>query len=119
MDVSSVSEKRGLFATSGLIGAVLASTCCIVPLVFVTLGVSGAWIGTLTALSPYQWVFVTATLGFLGVGFWSVYFKPKARCNPDSYCAPTSDRMVRAALWLGTVLVLIAIAVNVLTPLLL
>ncbi|HNP35408.1 MAG TPA: mercuric transporter MerT family protein [Woeseiaceae bacterium] len=29
------------------------ATCCIVPLVLITLGASGAWIGSLTALKDY------------------------------------------------------------------
>ncbi|WP_222873573.1 mercuric transporter MerT family protein [Hankyongella ginsenosidimutans] len=52
-------------ATGGLIGAVLASSCCVVPLVLVTLGVSGAWIGSLTALEPYKLFFVLVTLALL------------------------------------------------------
>ncbi len=120
MDETTVTEKRGLLATGGLIGAILASSCCIAPLAFVTLGISGPWIGNLTALAPYQWLFVVATVGFLGAGFWTVYFKPKAACEEGSYCAtPTSDRVVKTALWTATVLVIAAIAVNVLTPLLL
>ena len=47
-------DHKGLFATLGLAGAFLASACCIVPLVLVTLGISGAWIGNLTALEPYK-----------------------------------------------------------------
>ncbi len=120
MDETTVRERRGLLATGGLIGAVLASSCCIAPLAFVTLGISGAWIGNLTALAPYQWLFVTATVGFLGAGFWTVYFKPKAACEEGSYCAtPTADRVVKTVLWIATVLVIAAVAVNVLTPLLL
>lgn len=120
LDATRVSDKRGLLATGGLIGAVLASSCCIAPLAFVTLGISGAWIGNLTALAPYQWLFVMAAFGFLGAGFWAVYFKPKPACEQGSYCAsPTSDRLVKTVLWIGTVLVITAIAVNGLTSLLL
>ena len=120
VDVTKASERRGLLATGGLIGAILASSCCIAPLAFVTLGINGAWIGNLTALAPYQWLFVVATFGFLGAGFWVVYFKPMAACEEGSYCAsPTSNRVVKTVLWIGTVLVIAAVAVNVLTPLLL
>ena len=117
---TTVTEKRGLLVSGGLIGAILASSCCIAPLAFVMLGISGAWIGNLTALAPYQWLFIIATVGFLGAGFWTVYFKPKAACEEGSYCAtPTSDRVVKTALWIGTVLFIAAVAVNLLTPLLL
>ena len=36
---------RGALAAGGL-AAILASTCCLGPLVLVALGFSGAWIGT-------------------------------------------------------------------------
>ncbi len=65
-----------LLATGGVLGALAASSCCIVPLVLFTLGVGGAWIGNLTALAPYQPLFAALTLGFLGAGFYLVYRRP-------------------------------------------
>ena len=62
-------RKRSFFASGGVIGAILASSCCIVPLLFVMLGVSGAWIGSLTALEPYKPVFAGIALVFIGLGF--------------------------------------------------
>ena len=60
LDATKLSDRRGLLATGGLIGAVLASSCCIAPLAFVTLGICGARIGNLTALASYQWLLVNA-----------------------------------------------------------
>lgn len=40
--------RKRLVAAGGLIGAILASSCCIAPLLLLTLGVSGAWMGNLT-----------------------------------------------------------------------
>src|SRR3546814_17640073 len=37
-----------------------------------SLGAGGAWIANLTALAPYQPIFIAATLGFLGYGFYAV-----------------------------------------------
>jgi mercuric ion transport protein len=103
-----------------MLGAVLASTCCIGPLLLLSLGVSGAWIGNLTALAPYQPYFLTATAGFLGAGFWKVYRKPKTVCAEGSYCAsPRSDRVLKVALWAATALALTAVGVNWIAPLLL
>ena len=108
---------KGLLAAGGLLGAVLASSCCIVLLLLVTLGIGGAWMGNLTALEPYKPYFVVATLVFLGLGYWQVYFKPKPVCESDSYCAsPTSGRVTKVALWLATVLVLLAITINYWAP---
>jgi mercuric ion transport protein len=65
----SANRKQGLFATGGVIGAILASTCCIAPLVLLTLGVSGAGIGNLTALEAYKPLFAGIALVFIGLGF--------------------------------------------------
>ena len=104
-------------ATGSVIGAVLASSCCIVPLVLVTLGVSGAWIGSLSALEPYKPWFAAVTMLFLGIGFWQVYWRPQQECEEDSYCAsPKSDRVVRIALWSATLLVALALTINYWAP---
>ena len=106
-------EKRGWLAVGGLAGAIFASSCCIAPLVLVTLGVSGAWIGNLTALEPYKWYFVAITLGFLAAGFWHVYFRAKPACEDGSYCArPQSSIITKTALWMGTLLIVLSITID-------
>ncbi len=110
--------KKRIAATGSVIGAILASSCCIVPLMLVTLGASGAWIGNLTVLEPYQPLFATVTFVFLGFGFWQVYRKPSAPCEEDSYCAtPASDLIARGALWTATILVLLALTIDFWAPL--
>jgi mercuric ion transport protein len=109
--------RKGLIAAGGVIGAILASTCCVVPLLLLTLGVSGAWMGNLTALAPYQNYFIAITLVFLASGFWHVYWKPKKACDTDSYCAsPASDRVVKIALWVATALIAAALGINFILP---
>lgn len=111
-------RKRKLFAAGGVIGAILASTCCVVPLLFVTLGISGAWIGSLTALEPYKPYFAGVALVFIGLGFRQVYFKAKPACVEGSYCAkPQSTVIAKSALWLSTVIVLLALTINWWAPL--
>ncbi len=111
-------KGKGIYATGGLIGAILASTCCIAPFIFLLLGISGAWISYLTALAPYQPIFLVISLGFLGVGFWKVYGKPKADCQEGSSCATVpSDRVIRMALWTATLLIFAAFGVEALGPL--
>jgi mercuric ion transport protein len=39
-------RRQNLMAAGGLLGALAASSCCILPLVLFGLGVSGAWIGS-------------------------------------------------------------------------
>ena len=110
--------KKRIAATGSVIGAILASSCCIVPLVLVTLGASGAWIGNLTVLEPYKPIFAAVTFVFLGIGYWQVYHKPEIACEEGSYCAtPASNRIAKGALWSATILVLLALTINFWAPL--
>ncbi len=110
--------RKRLVAAGGLIGAILASSCCIAPLLLLTLGLGGAWMSNLTVLAPYQGYFIVATLAFLGTGYWYVYFKPRQACEDGSYCAsPQSDRVIKLVLWAATALIALALGVNFIVPL--
>ena len=107
-------------AAGGLIGALAASSCCIVPLMLFGLGVSGAWIGNLTRLAPYQPCFIAATLGFLAAGYWLVFRTSKTVCAEGEACArPLPRRLVKTALVVATVLVMAALGFDFLALLLL
>lgn len=113
-------RQQHLVAAGGILGALAASSCCIVPLILFGLGVSGAWIGNLTALAPYSPFFVAGTAGLLGYGFYLVYWKPRRACAEDTACArPIPNRLVQLALWIATVLVIAAFALDYIAPLLL
>jgi len=106
-------------AVGSIVAALLTASCCVVPLVLVTLGVSGAWIGSLTAMAPYKPWFAVSTFGLLGYGFWHVYRRPEpAGCEPDSYCAkPISKRITQTSLWVALLLVFVALTVDFWAPL--
>ena len=111
-------RRQTLLAAGGLLGALAASSCCILPLALFSLGVSGVWIGRLSALAPYQPIFITITIVFLGYGYWLVYRKPKAACAEGAACArPLPNRVVKLGLWIATSLVLLALAWPYLLPL--
>ncbi|MDE2229461.1 MAG: mercury transporter MerT [Alphaproteobacteria bacterium] len=113
------SRTAGLAAAGGVLGALVASTCCIVPLVLFTLGISGAWISNVTALEPYQPIFFATTAGFLGVGYSLVYRRQKVACANGTCAQPLPTRVVKAALWVATALVIAAAAFRYLASLLL
>lgn len=113
-------KRQRLIAAGGVLGALAASSCCIVPLILFSLGIGGAWIGNLTALAPYKPLFVAGTAGILGYGFYLVYWKPKQACADGAACArPVPSRFVQLALWTATVLVAAAFAFDYVAPLLL
>lgn len=106
-----------LAAAGGVLGALAASSCCILPLVLFSVGAGGAWIGNLTALAPYQPIFVAITLGFLGYGHYLVYWRAKKACADGTACArPLPNRTVKIALWSATVLVVAALAFPYVAP---
>ncbi len=111
--------RKTVFASGSVLGALAMSSCCIVPLVLFSVGLSGAWLGKLTALYPYKWYLFVPAAGFIAAGFYFVYRKPKA-CDDGAYCAtPPSDRINKVALWSSTVLVLAALAFPYAAPTLL
>src|SRR5712692_1920991 len=96
-----VGNRRGqaMMAAGGVLGALAASSCCILPLVLFGLGVSGAWIGNFTQLAPYQPYFLAATIACLGYGYWLVYRSSKVACADSEACAtPLSKRLVMVGL---------------------
>ena len=112
-------SQARLIAAGGMLGALAASACCILPLVFVTVGISGAWIGNLTALSPYKPYFAAGTLALVGYGYYLVYVRPKQACADGSCSRPLPGRVVKFSLLIATVLVVVALAFDYVAPLLL
>jgi len=109
-----------LMAAGGLLGALAASSCCILPVVLFSLGISGAWIGNFTRLAPYQPYFLTAAIVFLGTGYWLGHRASQAACVEGEACArPLPNRLVNIVLVVATVLVLAAVGFDFLAPLLL
>jgi mercuric ion transport protein len=107
-----------LLTVGGLLGALAASSCCIVPLVLFGLGVSGAWIGNLTRLAPYQPYFIAATVACLAGGYGLLYRSRKAVCANGEVCArPLPNRIVTIGLILSTVLVIGALGFDFIAPL--
>jgi len=115
-------SERGttLIAAGGLLGALAASSCCILPVALFSLGISGAWIGNFTRLAPYQPYFLTAATVFLGSGYWLVHRASQAACVEGEACArPLPNRLVKIVLVAATVLVLAALGFDFLAPVLL
>ncbi len=95
----------------GMVAAILASACCLGPLVLVMAGVSGAWISNLTLLEPYRPVFIGVALLCMAFAWRQIYRAPAAaECEPGSLCAlPQSNRVYRVMFWVVSALVLLAL----------
>lgn len=103
--------RDGVTPKWGLVGAVAAavgaSVCCLGPLLLLAFGVSGAWLGSLTAMQPYRPYWMAATAVFLGLAFFGVYRRSReVACAPGSACTPHAGRRNKIILWIVTALVL-------------
>ncbi len=106
---------RGALAAGGL-AALLASACCLGPLVLVLLGFSGAWIGNLTALEPYRPLFIGAALVSMFFA-WRRIHRPASQCTPGEACAiPRVRRTYRIIFWVVAALVLVALVFPYVLP---
>jgi mercuric ion transport protein len=92
-------RKAGGLLGFAVLAAILASTCCVLPLVLVLVGITGAWMVHLTVLKPLTPWAIALTLGALGWAGW-LLFRPAAACAvDDENCATTRPAMRR--LFLG------------------
>ncbi len=108
--------ETGALVTGGLAG-LLASVCCIGPLLLVSLGFGGAWVGMLTVFYPYRWIFFGISALAL-IFAWRKIYRPTGQCAPGQICAvPRVRRAYKIALWMVAALVLITFASPYFAPL--
>ena len=111
--MAQLNAKSSLVA--GVIAGIGASVCCVGPLLLLALGISGAWIGNLTALEAYRPIFIGITLLFLGLAFRKLYLVPRA-C-PENACGELRViRRQRLAFWTVAALLLCLLLVPVVVP---
>lgn len=113
--MSASRDGGGALATGG-VAAILASTCCLGPLVLVALGFSGAWIGNLTLLEPYRPIFIGAALVALFFAYRRIY-RPVQDCKPGAVCAiPRVRGSYKLIFWIVAALVLVALGFPFVVP---
>lgn len=97
-----------LLVAGGLVSAFGAASCCALPLLLGSLGIAGAWLGTLALLAgPYRPTLLTAAVICL-VGGGTVLLwrrRPAAACALNTICGqPVPTALITGALCLGAVL---------------
>src|SRR5258708_31697536 len=91
--------KDKAFLGASLLAALVASFCCILPIVFALagMGIAGAS-AFFAAWRPYL---QGLTFALLGIGFYLSYRKRRNACEPGSACErPAVNRSGRVGLWL-------------------
>ena len=90
-------ETASLLA--GALAALGASSCCVLPLAVVSLGLSSAWVAQLRTLEPYYPAFIALAIALFAFAFWRLYLRP-VPCAPGEACAnPAVRRRQRIAFW--------------------
>lgn len=107
----SVARHRPVRSSLGaIVAAVLASLCCIGPVLFVTLGVGASLARTFEPLRP---VFTILAVALIAAGFYSVYGRRKsliadAACEADGVCSVARSRTQdKVVLWVATFIALV------------
>jgi mercuric ion transport protein len=109
--------SQRFLAGGGVLGALAASSCCLVPLALFGIGVGGAWIGYLTRLAPYQPYFLGVAAGCVGLGYWMRHQSRRAVCAEGEICASRlPNRIVTAGFVLAGALVVAVLALDFLAP---
>lgn len=107
---------RAALITGGL-AAIVASACCLGPLILITLGISGAWISNLAVLEPYRPIFIGGALIAMFFAYRRI-FRPAQVCSPGEVCAiPRVRTSYKLLFWLVASLVLVALGFPYVLPL--
>lgn len=91
-------RKETVSTTGSIVTALLATSCCVGPAIFVIFGASIGFMGRLSVLSPLRPYFLAAAFVLLGYSFWKLFLK-KADCN----CVADfrARKAARIIFWLG------------------
>lgn len=109
-------QGRSALVAGGL-AAILASICCLGPLLLIALGFSGAWIGNLTVLEPYRPIFIGVALVAMFFAYRRI-FRPDQACKPGEVCSIPRVRIAyKIIFWIVAVLVVVALAFPYVLPL--
>ena len=94
--------KTLITGVGSILGGILASACCIGPLLAVGLGIGG--LGAATALEAYRPYILGGTFACLGVAYYFTY-RGTGKCAEDEACeVETSLRFQKIALFVATLL---------------
>lgn len=102
-----IEKKSVWFVGSGILASLVASVCCIGPLILTLLGVSGA--ASLAKLEVLRLPMIILVSILFGVAGFSL-FKNRNSCEPNSLCAdPKKFRKMVVFYWVGLLAAILAI----------
>ena len=100
--------KEKLAGIGALVSALLASVCCVGPLVLAGFGLGG--LGFAVGLAKYRPLFLVLTAIFIGAGFYFAYRKREVPCADGSCQQVSASRVSKVFLWIVTTAALILLS---------
>lgn len=95
----------------GILSALIASACCVGPLLLILLGLGSLGIGA--AIGKYHWYFIAGALVLIAFA-WRSFFKEKKTCNLKG-CEMENKRVTLITLIIVSLIVAIFVGLNVYT----
>lgn len=93
----------------GGISAILASICCLGPFLFITIGLSSAWILYLITLAEWSRLFfIVVALASLFFAYKRIWWEPVTACRPGEDCSNQQANMTYKGYFLVVVALVIA-----------
>ena len=105
VQVPSAGARERLPGAAGVVAAVLAASCCLLPLALIATGMAGA--GLMMTMMSYEWL--TLPLGVFGLaGAYAFYFREQRRCDTAG-CRLLGERATKVMLGGATAVVAVAL----------
>ncbi len=101
-------EKEHLTTTGAVTAAIVASLCCIGPVVVALIGVGS--VGAFAAFEPLRPYLIGLTVVLLALAFYLTYRKREVICEDGSCKIESAGKWNKIAVWLATLVAAVAIA---------
>jgi mercuric ion transport protein len=107
-------SSLGAPLATAAIATLLASSCCVVPLVMASVGLTGAWLGRLRVIEPYSPILI-------GVSIAALTFAGRSLINDrrNASCPALGNKtrtVYKATFWLLATLTLLLLVTPVVAP---
>jgi mercuric ion transport protein len=97
------------------VAAVLASSCCVLPLLLVSIGFSAGWLANLRILQPYSTILTVVAVAALLLSAVRMFRQPAA-CNVPVDGTGSAERYYKPLFWLVAALTLAVLIVPLVAP---
>jgi copper chaperone CopZ len=101
-------EKTQLTAVGSVLAAIVASLCCIGPVVVALIGVGS--IGAFAAFESLRPYLIGVTAVLLGFAFYLTYRKREVRCEDGTCKMESAGKWNKLSVWVATVIAAVALA---------